>query len=170
MSLPRSHEAGVEPVYDCWLGTTGRFAQQHIMKTPPIIVLTDEECETLNVWLRLHTSARLALHVKIVLLAADGESNQEIARQLQTSPKTVSLWRRRFVECRLGGIEKEAPRRKSRLKASEAMVRLIVRKTTKEPPPTGTHWTTRTLAKELGISPSLVQRVWKAKGLNLRRG
>jgi transposase len=140
------------------------------MKTPPIIVLTDEERETLHVWLRLHLSDRLALHAKIVLFAADGESNQEIARQLQTSPKTVSLWRRRFAEGRLAGIEKEAPRRKSTLEASAAMVRLIVRKTTNEPPPTGTHWTTRTLAKELGISPSLVQRVWKAKGLNLRQG
>ena len=67
------------------------------------------------------------------------------------------------------GIEKEAPRSKRRSKAYETMVRLILRKTTKERPANATHWTTRSLAKELGISPSLVQRVWKANGLNSRQ-
>lgn len=138
------------------------------MKTSEKIILSSEERATLEVWLRLHASERLALHANIILLAGDGMSNRQIAQQLQTSLKTVSLWRRRFVESRLAGIEKEAPRRKSRLEASASMVRLIVHKTTKEPPSVGTHWTTRTLAKELGISPSLVQRVWKAKGLNVR--
>ena len=119
----------------------------------------------LNVWLRLHTSARLALRAKIILLAADGGTNQEIAGQLRASPKTVSLWRRRFLEGRLASIEKEAPRSKRRSKVNEAMARLILRKT-KERPASTTHWTTRSLAKELGISPSLVHRVWKAYGLN----
>ena len=141
----------------------------HSMKTSPIIVLTDEEREMLNLWLRLHPSTRLGLHAQIILLAADRKSNLEIASQLRTSPKTVSLWRHRFLESRLAGIEKEAPRRKPRSKANAAMVRRIIRKTTKESPPTGTHWTTRSLARELGISPSMVQRVWKAKGLNLRQ-
>jgi len=139
------------------------------MKTVPPIILTDKERDILNVWLRLHTPTRLALHARIVLLAADGKSNQEIARQLRASRKTVSLWRRRFLEGRLAGIEKEAPRKKRRSQVNETMVRLIVRKTMKERPANGKHWTTRSLAKELEISPSLVQRVWKAKGLNSRQ-
>ena len=49
------------------------------------------------------------------------------------------------------------------------MVHIIVHKTTKERPTDATHWTTRSLAKELEISPSLVQRVWKANGLNSRQ-
>ena len=160
---------------DAWLTIAGQRGiankdKTHAMKTVPPIILTDRERDILNVWLRLHTPTRLALHARIVLLAADGKSNQEIAGQLRASPKTVSLWRRRFLEGRLAGIEREAPRRKSRSKADEMMVRLIVRKTTKEPPANGTHWTTRSLAKELGISPSLVQRVWKTNGLNPRQG
>ena len=59
------------------------------MKTARKITLTEEERTTLNVWLRLHTPTRLALRAKIVLLAADGKSNQEIAGQLRASPKTV---------------------------------------------------------------------------------
>jgi transposase len=138
------------------------------MKTAQEITLTEEERRTLNVWLRLHTPTRVALRAKIVLLAADGKTNQEIAGQLRASPKTVSLWRRRFLEGRLVGIEKEAPRSTRRSKAYETMVHRILRKT-KERPANATHWTTRSLAKELGISPSMVQRVWKANGLNSRQ-
>ena len=138
------------------------------MKTARRITLSKEERTTLSVWLRLDTPTRLALRANIILLAADGKSNQEIAVQLRASPKTVSLWRRRFLEGRLGGIEKEAPRSKRRSKAHETMVCLILRKT-KERPANATQWTTRSLAKELGISPSMVQRVWKANGLNSRQ-
>ena len=70
--------------------------------------------------------------------------------QLRASAKTVLLWRRHFLEGRLVGIEKEAPRSKRRSKAYETMVCLILRKT-KERPANATQWTTRSLAKELGI-------------------
>jgi len=55
---------------------------------------------------------RLALRAQIILLAAEGKTNQQIAQQLHTSPKTVSLWRRRFLEGGLGAVEREAPRGK----------------------------------------------------------
>jgi len=138
------------------------------MKTARKITLTEEERRTLKVWLRLPTSTRLALRVKIVLAAADGRTNQEIASRLRASPKTVSLWRRRFLKGRLAAIEKEAPRSGRKSKASQKMVRLILQKTRKERPANATRWTTRSLAKELGISPSMVQRVWKANGLTPR--
>jgi transposase len=137
------------------------------MKTAQSITLGEEERATLTIWLRLHPSTRLALRAKIVLLAAEGKADREIAEQVRASFKTVSLWRRRFLEGRLAGIEKEAPRGpKQRAVAREAIVRLILHKTTKERPAGATHWTIRSLAKELGISPSMVQRVWKANGLD----
>ena len=140
------------------------------MKTAPRISLTQAEHTTLNLWLRLPSPARLALRVRIVLLAAEGKTNQEIVTQLRVSLKTVTLWRRRFLEGRLVGIEKAAPRGGARRsEAYEETVRLIIRKTSKQRPAKGTHWTTRSLANELGISPSMVQRVWKANGLNPRR-
>ena len=103
------------------------------MKVATKILLTEEERTALNVWLRLPTSARLVLRAKIILLAADGRTNQEIARQLRASRKTVSLWRRRFLKGRLAGIEKESPRNKPQSRVDEAVVRLILRKMKERP-------------------------------------
>jgi len=133
------------------------------MKVAPRISLSEEERTTLNVWLRLPTPARLAVRAKIILLAADGRTNQEIARQLRVTRRTVSLWRRRFLERRLAGIEKEA-RSKRKSKVDEAAVRLILRK--KERPANVTRWTIRSLAKELGVPSATLHRVWKAYGLD----
>jgi transposase len=135
------------------------------MKTAPKIVLTEEERATLNLWSHLPMAPRLALRAKIILLAAANPTNQKIAGQLRVSSKTVSLWRRRFLERRLAGIEKAAPRGKPDSKIHGATARLILQKTLKERPTNATPWTTRSLAKELGISPSLVYRVWKSNGL-----
>jgi len=132
------------------------------MKIAPTILLTEEERTRLNVWLRLQPSARLALRSRIILLAADGHENQEIARKLRASCKTVSLWRRRFSKGRLAAIEKESPRGRQGPMVDEA----VILQKTKECPADGTRWTIRSLAKELGVSPSMVRRVWKANGLN----
>jgi len=135
------------------------------MRIAPEIVLTDEERTTLERWSRgRSTPARLVLRSKIVLLAAEGKMNQKIAPRLKTALKTVSLWRRRFAEQRLAGIERDAPRG-GRPKTRKRMACLIVQKTTQERPANATHWSTRTLAKALGTSPSMVQRVWKVNGL-----
>jgi len=78
------------------------------MKVAPEILLTEEERTTLERWSRgRSTPARLVLRSKIVLLAAEGRMNQKIAPRLKTGMKTVSLWRRRFAEERLAGIEKD---------------------------------------------------------------
>ena len=81
------------------------------MKRAREISLTDEERQTLRRWSRgRSTPARLVLRAKIVLLAAEGMMNKDIAIELTTAPKTVSLWRTRFADHRLPGIEKDAPR------------------------------------------------------------
>ncbi len=82
------------------------------MKIAPPIRLTSEERSRLLIWKRLRVSGRLALRAEIILLAAEGKTNQQIAHQLHTSPKTVSLWRRRFLQGGLDAIEREAPRGK----------------------------------------------------------
>jgi len=111
----------------------------------------------------------LVLRAKIVLSAAAGKLNQEIAAQLQTGMKTVCQWRSRFAKHGLSGIEKDARRGSKPASATAAMAAEIVRKTTTEKPPAATHWSTRTLAAELGTSSSMVQRVWKAQGLQPHR-
>ena len=123
----------------------------------------------LTLWSRLIEPARLALRAKIILLAADCRPNKEIARRLQASTKTVSMWRRRFQAGRLASIEKAAPRGKPQSELDGPMAHLILQKTLHERPNNALRWTTRSLAKELGVSPSLVQRIWKANGLTPSR-
>jgi transposase len=95
--------------------------------------------------------------------------NQEIAAELQTGMKTVCQWRSRFAKHGLPGIEKDAPRGAKQAATTAALAAEIVRKTTTEKPLAATHWSTRTLAAEMGTSPSMVQRVWKAHGLQPHR-
>ena len=81
------------------------------MRVAKRVVLTDDERTTLTKWSRgRSTPARVVLRAKIILLASDGRMNKDIAAELATSPKTVCLWRSRFVEQRLAGIQKDAPR------------------------------------------------------------
>jgi transposase len=102
-------------------------------------------------------------------MAADGHRNQEILAALATDAQTVKRWRTRFAEQGLAGIIKDAPRGGRKPMAREQMAPAIVKKTTREKPRNATHWSTRSLAKELGTSHSMVQRVWKAAGLKPHR-
>jgi len=136
------------------------------MKTARTIVLTAEERCTLLSWSRgRSTPARQVLRAKIVLLAADGLMNMDIAQQLGTAKKTVSLWRTRFADERLAGIERDAPRPGRKPAIPQAVVRAILAKTTQETPEGATHWSTRMMAAEVGVSHATVQRVWSANGL-----
>jgi transposase len=102
---------------------------------------------------------------RIVLMAAEGRQNKDIAAELGTSRETVSRWRRRFVEMGTAGLEKDAPRSGRKPTVRDTVARLIIERTTQTRPQNATHWTTRTLAKELGISHLMVHRVWRANGL-----
>ncbi len=136
------------------------------MKLAAKIILSDVERTTLLRWSRgRSTASRLVLRAKIVLLASEGKLNREIAVELTTAPKTVCLWRRRFADGRLVGIEKDAPRGGRKPSKRNALARKIIHMTTQERPANATHWSTRRLAKELGTTQSMVQRVWKANGL-----
>ena len=133
------------------------------MRVAPVVELSDEEQKVLKRWSRgRSTPTRLVQRARIVLLAAEKKQNQEIAETLGMTRRAVGVWRTRFVDQRLEGIEKDAPRsgrRPSRFRKFEAR---ILKKTLQEEPANATHWSTRTLAKDMGISHSLVQRVWAA--------
>jgi len=136
------------------------------MKTAPVIILCDSERKALETWSRgRSTPARLVLRAKIVLAAAEGKMNETIAVELGTSKPTVGRWRGRFATLRLAGIEKDAPRPGRTPAVSGKTVNLIVRKTTQEKPENATHWSTRTMAKAVGVGKDTVQRIWAAHGL-----
>lgn len=140
------------------------------MRVAKAIELTSDERRTLLKWSRgRSTPARLVLRAKIVLLAAEGRENQEIAEALSTRRATVGLWRRRFAEQRLVGIEKDAPRPGRKPSISSSVTAQILHKTTRETPNAATHWSLRTMAQAVGVSRSTVQRVWRLHGLKPHR-
>jgi transposase len=104
----------------------------------------------------------LVERANIILQAAEGKRDQEIASALQLGRHTVARWRARFLQHGIAGIEKDAPRpgRTRTIDPEE-----IIRKTTQEKPAQATHWTTRSLARALGISEATVRRAWHAHGL-----
>ncbi len=136
------------------------------MKSAPRIVLTDEQREVLTRWSRgRSTPVRLVERANIVLLAAEGKMNKDIAAELKIMPNTVVRWRGRFAKGGLAAIEKDAPRSGRKATRRNAMARRIIETTIQERPPGATHWSGRTLAKTLGVDKSMVWRVWKANGL-----
>ena len=136
------------------------------MRIAGAVVLSEAERQTLEQWSRgRSTPARRVLRAKIVMSAAAGMRNEDIAQHVGTSCPTVGLWRRRFVERRLTGIAEDAPRGGRKPALREAVAQRIVERTTRSVPANATHWSVRTLAAELRISPSMVHRVWRAHQL-----
>jgi transposase len=133
------------------------------MRIATEIVLTDEERGELTRLARSKlTSVRLALRARIVLLAAQGVQNIDIAAQLNVGRVQVARWRERFARLRLSGIERDLPRGAP---PSTVDVARLVELTTQSTPAAATHWSTRTMAAELGVSAASVSRHWRKHGL-----
>jgi len=112
---------------------------------------------------------RLAERAAIVLLAADGRENQDIAAQLGITRQKAGRWRSRYAEQGLPGIEKDAPRPGRKPRIDEAQRAAVVRKTLRETPPGQTHWSRTTMAAATGLSPSTIGRIWREHGLKPHR-
>ncbi len=110
----------------------------------------------------------LATRARIVLLAADGESNSDIAERLRLSQRTVGIWRKRYVTQRTAGLYDE-PRPGGPRSIRDEQVASLLRKTLKTKPKDGTQWSCRSIAAETKLSKSSVQRVWKAFGVQPHR-
>jgi transposase len=137
------------------------------MRVAAKVVLSDEERVELSKLARSRlSSVRLAQRARIVLLAAEGMRNQEIAGLLGIGRIQVARWRGRYVQRRLAGIERDLPRGAPPAKVDVAR---LVELTTQSLPKAGTHWSTRTMAAELGISAASVSRHWRANGLKPHR-
>jgi transposase len=115
------------------------------------------------------TPQRVALRARIVLEAANGRSNNSLARELGITRPTVLLWRERYVQAGVAGLLKDAPRPGRRKKLGATKVEAIVNATLHTTPKDATHWSTRTMARAHGLSPATVQRIWQAHGLQPHR-
>lgn len=133
------------------------------MRVAPEIVLTEEERAELTRLVRSKlTSVRLAQRARMVLLASDGLQNKAIAEQVGAGRVQVARWRERYGRLRLAGIERDLPRGAPPVKVDVAR---LVELTTQTAPKAATHWSTRTMAAELGVSAASVSRHWRAQGL-----
>jgi transposase len=127
------------------------------------IELTDEEESELTKLVHSKlTSVRLVQRAQIVLLAAQGLQNKEIAELLGVGRVQVGRWRERYLESGLQGIERDLPRGAPPAKVDVAK---LVELTTQTTPEAATHWSTRKMAAVLKVSPATVMRHWQANGL-----
>jgi transposase len=139
-------------------------------RTAPPIHLTVEERTTLETWSRSRTLPhRRVLRAKMVLLAAEGVTNQDIAVAVGQSRPTVQLWRERFLALRLAGLEKDAPRPGRKPRISSRKIRAVVEATLHTKPPNATHWSTRSMAQAQRLSETSIRRIWHAHNLKPHR-
>jgi transposase len=136
-------------------------------KTP--LILTVLEQEKLNLIARRpKTSQRAALRARIVLACAAEPNNQKVARQVGASAMTVGKWRCRFVAGRLAALG-DLPRSGPPRTVTDKQVEAVITKTLETKPKAATHWSTRSLARETGLSHDTISRIWHAFGLQPHR-
>ena len=133
------------------------------------IELSDQERSLLEAWTRRRTSAQaLAQRARIVLLAAEDLKNTEIAERLGVNRAMAAKWRSRFAEHRLDGLTDE-PRPGRPRTITDEQVDAVSTKTLETTPKDATHWSTRSMAKEVGLTQTAVSRIWRAFGLQPHR-
>src|SRR5215831_3954601 len=138
------------------------------MASPKLVplVLSDDERRVLEGWARRRKTAQaLALRSRIVLACAGGNSVSAVAGDLGISRTTVGRWRSRFLEARLEGLSDEPRPGRPRTITDERVERVITATLEQQPPNGDTHWSTRSMARETGMSQSGVSRIWRAFGL-----
>ncbi|MGW0065808.1 IS630 family transposase, partial [Streptosporangium sandarakinum] len=133
------------------------------------LVLSEDERAALEGWVRRRSTPQSwALRCRIILECATGATNKDVAQRLGSTPHAVGRWRARFVEHRIAGLG-DMPRSGGPRSVTDEQVAALVTKTLESTPKNATHWSTRSMAKEIGMSQSTVSRVWRAFGLQPHR-
>ena len=140
------------------------------MRVAPTVVIEPAERAQLVEWSRGRLlPSRLVERARIVLGAADGRTNLQIADELSIHQRTVALWRRRFLLFRLAGIEQDAPRAGRKPRLDPEFVQGVLFKTLHTKPRGETHWSVRTMAREVNVHPSTIHRIWQLHGIQPHR-
>src|SRR6516164_332129 len=126
------------------------------------VVLSEPEILRLEQWIRAgSTPQQVVLRARIILCASQGRSDQQIARGLKVQRRTVALWRHRVREQGIGCVWEIAPGRGRKALYRQAQVARIVQTTLQTKPKGSTHWSTRTLARDQGVSKNTIHRIWQ---------
>lgn len=136
------------------------------------LVLDADEVDQLRAWARRPKTAQaLAMRSRIVLRCAAGQgtdANTVVGDELGIGRGTVAKWRSRFLAERLDGLLDE-PRPGRPRTVTDAQVEEVITKTLESAPRDATHWSTRSMAAEVGMTQSAVSRIWRAFGLQPHR-
>ena len=133
----------------------------------PALTLNPSQQQQVRQWLSAHgTPQQVALRCRIVLAAAEGQSESAIARQLGTNRKTVTLWRARFAQ---DGLWEIAPGRGRKPTYGPEKIKAIVDATLQTKPSGMTHWSCRRMAKTQGVSKSTVSNIWRSHNVKPHR-
>ena len=134
-------------------------------RTAPRPTLTPLERDALaRLAARVRSSRHLAFRAKLVLRSADGVPDTAVAREFRCSKDTVAKWRKRFLSKRLDGMHDE-PRPGVERKITDERIEEVIVKTLETTPKGATHWSTRDMARQSGLSHSSIGRIWRAFGL-----
>ena len=134
-----------------------------VAKTIELDELTERELRVLSK--RRTVEARLQQRAMVVLLAAEGRQNKDIAVEAGLDRRQVALWRERFLAGGVDALRKDAPRSARPATITAEIESRIVQATLHDKPVDATHWSTRTLAEHLGVGATTIRRVWQSNGL-----
>lgn len=133
------------------------------------LVISPSERTMLEQWVRRRSTAQgLAMRARIVLACAARRTDTDVARELRVTRQTVGRWRRSFQAHRLDGLLDE-PRPGAPRRITDALVERVITDTLETTPRDATHWSTRAMAKHVGLSQSAIARMWKAFALQPHR-
>jgi len=136
------------------------------MRVARPVVLNTELQDMLESRARARSAtARSVERARIVLLAAAGMQDKQIAAKLRIMPEKAARWRNRFLDGGLAALDKDAPRPGRTRTITPAKIQEVVLKTTQEKPRHATHWSTRSMANAAGLSEKSVRRIWHRHGL-----
>jgi transposase len=133
------------------------------------LILTDDERRRLeSLAHRSRSAPQVARRARIILACAEGTNSKVVARRLRVTPATVCKWRARFVQQRLDGLYDE-PRPGAQRTITDDQVETVIIRTLETTPRGATQWSTREMAKTVGLSHMAVSRIWRTFGLQPHR-
>ena len=133
----------------------------------PILRLKEEDPEKLELIARRpKTGQRAAQRARIILASAQGMNNGQVAAALRVSAPTVGKWRARYIA---QGIESlgDAPRSGAPRRITDRQVEAVITKTLEQTPEAATQWSTRLMAREVGLSHNAIKRIWQSLASSL---
>lgn len=136
----------------------------------PPVNLTPTDRNELESWVSAHrTPQQVSERCRIILAAAQGQQNQDIADELELNFKTVALWRKRFLREGPDCLWEVAEGRGRKPALTQEVIERIVEATLQSKPAGATHWSCRTMAQAQGVSKATVNRIWQSHQIKPHR-